>query len=269
MLLKMVKKEGGLILIEHDQITNANIVHRIRDTWDLPPDKRFWEGTYCTVQPGDTVVDVGADIGIFAIHARRCGAARYIGFEPNSANRACLKYNALIGWDEDSQANVHIFKQAVCDKVGKATFWNGFGITAHGLIDRHLNEDPTPVQTVTLDWLFGKKLFTHIDYLKIDCNGSEAAVFDGLSDDNLAKVNRISMQYHHVLNDLRPGWHDALLQRLHDHGFATEIKSKNEFKDNVTLAWKYSPLAQVAVKRVTKFGSHGPKGRSKRYRNYP
>ena len=135
-------------------------------------------------------------------------------------------------------AHATIFNCAVSDTIGEAVFWEGNGITAHGLIDRKLGEKSRMVKTVTLDWLFDEGIVDQIDHLKLDCNGSEAAVFDGLSDNNLAMVRKIAMQYHHALDDLRPGWYDAFRQRLRDAGFEFKLQDKNEFGDSALVAWR-------------------------------
>jgi FkbM family methyltransferase len=189
------------------------------------------------VEPGDCIIDVGADVGIFAIHAGRSGAHGYLGFEPNYENYRCARFNARLCWNGHA-GNVKVCHQAVSDKFGRATFYIGNGITAHGLIDRNLDEIVSEIETVTLDSLWATGRVKQADYLKVDCNGSEAKVFDGLSADNLARLRKISVQYHHVLDDLRPGWFFAFHRRLREAGFATEIKTINVWGDSVIIAWR-------------------------------
>ena len=50
------------------------------------------------------------------------------------------------------------------------------------------------VQSITLDSLFENGAVDKIDFLKIDVEGSELLVLDGLSDENLSKINKISME---------------------------------------------------------------------------
>ena len=228
----------GFKYAEHDQIKNVNIKRRIKGTWHpTPPSKRIWECEECTVEKGDVVVEVGADVGIFAVHAGACGASKYIGFEPNMANFTCAKYNAGIG-RTGFKKHATVFNYAVCDTVGTAAFFEGNGITAHGLIDRGKGEYNRPVTTVTLDWLFDQGMVDHIDFLKCDCNGGERAVFDGLSDDNLGKIKKVSMQYHHVLDDIAPGWYGNFRQRISGAGFKFRLQTINEFGDSVLVAWR-------------------------------
>lgn len=237
MKLKMAAPEGTFTLVEHTLIRNENVQRRIRGNWELPVAERYWESPKCRVEQGDVVIDVGADIGIFAIHAGNSGASRYYGFEPNEPNRVCLLHNVKLGRNGSVPVS-QVYGYAVSDKIGKAVFWEGNGITAHGLIDRHLDEPSRPVETVTLDWLFAKEPLNAVGLLRVDCNGSEAAVFDGLSPANLAKVRKVVVQYHHVLDQLRPDWYGQFLKRLRGAKFSVGLKPFNEYGDNVILAWR-------------------------------
>jgi len=237
MKIKMIKEGGGFEFIEHNQTGNVNIARRIRGTWNIPPNQRYWECQECKPEKGDVAVEVGADIGIFAIHAGACGVSQYIGFEPNIQNHTCAKHNATIGRDGFGEYAI-VYNWAVSNIVDDADFYEGNGITAHGLIDQGMDENKRTVHVVTLDWLFDIGIIEWIDFLKVDCNGSEAAVFDGLSDANLAKVKKISVQYHHLLDDFRPGWYGIFRQRLRDNNFNFKIQTVNEFGDSVLVAWR-------------------------------
>jgi FkbM family methyltransferase len=237
MKIKMIAR-GGFAMIEHYAIDNANIRWRICGTWaPCPVDQRIWESSECHVEKGDVVVEVGADVGVYAIHAGREGAAQYVGFEPHPANYECAKHNSALGRPGFGEC-VTLFPFAVSDCCQFAPLYTGNGITANGLIDRGNGENSIRVRTVTLDWLFGQKLFDYVDCLKIDCNGEEAKVFDGLSPSNLAKVRKIAIQYHHVLDNLRPGWVFAIQKRFREAGFTTKVKGINEWGDCVILAWR-------------------------------
>jgi hypothetical protein len=61
----------------------------------------FVRRDYGLVRPGSVVVDVGANIGTFALHAAHCGAARVLAYEPNratSSRTACRRSSFRTGW---------------------------------------------------------------------------------------------------------------------------------------------------------------------------
>jgi FkbM family methyltransferase len=73
-------------------------------------------------QPGMTVLDIGANVGLFTLQVlRRCmGNARVLAFEPAPQNFAHLERNLAELWPE---ANVQTFRCAVSAVPGEATFY--------------------------------------------------------------------------------------------------------------------------------------------------
>lgn len=68
------------------------------------------------ISPTDIVVDIGANVGYFALIAAR-RAARVIAFEPEPENRACLKVTVAA----NALANVDIVGMAVAKERGNMT----------------------------------------------------------------------------------------------------------------------------------------------------
>ena len=57
------------------------------------------------------------------------------------------------------------------------------------------------VKTITLDDIISQNYLDHIDFLKIDTEGAELMILEGISDDNLSKVRCVSLEYHfNILN---------------------------------------------------------------------
>jgi hypothetical protein len=73
------------------------------------------------------------------------------------------------------------------------------------------------VPVATLYSLFEAKVFDRIDFLKIDCEGSEKSVIEGISDENLSKIKKISMEFH--LFHLTEKDSDEIVGRLTANGF--------------------------------------------------
>jgi hypothetical protein len=67
--------------------------------------------------------------------------------------------------------------------------------------------------------LFETGLVDHIDFLKIDIEGSEHHALKGISDDNLMKVNNISMEYHHSHFNFNDELRQQLIDRMLKLGF--------------------------------------------------
>lgn len=168
-----------------------------------------YERKDCRIKEGDVVVDVGGNIGCFSRYALTRGASRILSFEPFSKNFDCLRYNT-------ENTLIESFNLGISDKAEVNTLLasNEFsgGSNMVGNEDNGLYNIQEEIECITLDSLFEDGVIDKIDFLKVDCEGSEMKVMDGLSDENLDKVDRIAMEFHHSL--VPEGSKDRLLERL-------------------------------------------------------
>lgn len=134
------------------------------------------------VRPGDTVWDVGANMGLFsfaaAVAAGPCG--RVLALEADTDLAGLLRRSAA---GNNGHAQVEVLPAAVSGELSVARFHvarrnratshlEGFGSgMAGGVRSTHL------VPTVTLDWLAAR--FPLPDVLKIDVEGAELTVLVG------------------------------------------------------------------------------------------
>jgi hypothetical protein len=70
---------------------------------------------------------------------------------------------------------------------------------------------------VPVDFLFSQGVLEKIDFLKIDCEGAELDVIDGISDENLGKISKIALEFH--ANYLTEDDSEKIIQRLTGAGF--------------------------------------------------
>lgn len=128
------------------------------------------------IRPADCVVDVGANIGYFTLHAGRLvgPAGRVHAFEPEPENYRLLKHNV------DAQGFRHVSCHAVA--LGEASgelplFLNTWNGGMHRLYESVCNDGPhVTVPVRRLDNLLGD---VPINLLKIDVEGLEFAVLQG------------------------------------------------------------------------------------------
>ena len=133
------------------------------------------------VRPGDTVWDIGANIGLFSFAAAVAVGAdgHVLSVEPDPVLVRLLRRSAA----GLRHASVEVFPAAVSDGCGVARFHiarrnratshlDGFGTTQTGGI-----RDTELVPTISLDWLAAH--FPLPDIIKIDVEGAEAHVLSG------------------------------------------------------------------------------------------
>jgi FkbM family methyltransferase len=127
------------------------------------------------LQPGDTFVDVGANIGTYTILAAKNAGAHVISFEPIPSTFEKLQRNVTAN---GVNKMVDLRRYGVGDKAGTLYFTNSIDAMNHVLRDHEIanRTDTVEVPTGTLDELLKDKQPVLI---KIDVEGFEWPVLNG------------------------------------------------------------------------------------------
>ena len=129
------------------------------------------------INPGDFVLDVGANIGFYTVlFSEWVGKkGKVFAFEPDPDNFELLKKNI----NANGCRNVIAIQKAVSDKSGKTKlFLSDENKGDHRIWDSEHKREQVEIETTTLD----EYLLTHsskIDFIKIDVQGAEDKVFRG------------------------------------------------------------------------------------------
>ena len=144
-----------------------------------------------TPGPGWTVIDVGANVGAFAIRQARRGA-RVWAFEPHPACHARLARSLL----RNDLGTVSALPLALADRTGPGRLDPGRSTLDGRLCDPGPQAAGSiPITVDTLDGVAARLGLPPIDLLKIDVEGSEAAVLRGAAR-TLPHVQRVVLEYH-------------------------------------------------------------------------
>jgi FkbM family methyltransferase len=174
------------------------------------------------IYPGDTVMDIGANVGFWVMGAtRQVGAMGHVhAFEPVPDNYSRLKRNlALNGFDR-----VHCQQVALADECGHATFFasingnSGMGSLAKQEGAKHALE----VTLTTLDHYCDKHSLRRVDFLKVDVEGAELQVFRGAS--HLLAMPEAPAIMFEVNKPLAASFGASssdVIQYLHQYGYST------------------------------------------------
>jgi FkbM family methyltransferase len=151
--------------------------------------------------PGDRVVDIGANIGAFAVLAgSKVGSGgRVFAYEPDPATCERLRANVRLNGLENV---VEVENCAVGAVAGRATFYrhakNAYSSLVDGVDGRmHEHVESFPVPVVGIAEVIARA-GSSIKLLKVDCEGSEYDLIDALDGAGAAGIRQIAMEVHPV-----------------------------------------------------------------------
>ena len=164
------------------------------------------------------VIDVGANIGVFALWAERLGAD-VTAFEPAPRTFASLVANVQGRRISPRQAAL------VAETVPTARLYlSELSSTANTLVGKEIESgeplrDFVDVPTVSLFDVVG----SGCDLLKLDCEGAEFEALLGADDDTLRRAQRIILEFHRIA-----GSPEVLVERLEAAGMEVSLLAENE-----------------------------------------
>ena len=172
------------------------------------------------IGPNDVVVDIGANVGVFTVFAALHTRNRVIACEPFPQNVEFLRRNLEI----NRLSHARVVPVAVSDHVGTANLFLSEKTGGHLLFDHNIKGPLTrsiEVPTTTLPRLMDEQRLEQIDFLKLDCEGSEGMILTATPPAHLARIQRIVMEFHD--NVSQPD-HRGLQQLLERAGFTTTLR---------------------------------------------
>ena len=131
------------------------------------------------LQPGMTVLDIGANQGLYTLmFSRRVGIAGHVfAFEPDD-----ILYEALQGNVKQNQAlNVQMFPCALGSRCEAMTLYRSlFNSGDNRLASNSHDEIPREAVQIRVETLDGLLAGQHVDMIKMDVQGWEMEVFRGM-----------------------------------------------------------------------------------------
>jgi len=189
------------------------------------------------LRPTDTVVDVGANMGLFTLWAApQVPQGCVLAIEPTNVID-CLKMNVRL----NSLLNVIPLKTAVGGVQQSMGFveYPGFNIVTHQvgirpalvprllicLLYRRYRQEPVRA-TVACEPLAKILDEAHLDVvnlLKMDCEGGEYEIFRSLPQEYWHRIERVALEFHELRKDQR---HSELVHCLKKAGFEVEVRRR-------------------------------------------
>ena len=182
----------------------------------------------------DIVVDIGANIGIFTLYAALRTQNRVYAFEPLPVNCENIEQNVKANHLE----NVCWFGTAVSDKPGTVKLYTSESVSGNLLFDHNIQGKITKyidVSCTTLPTIMDEQRLERIDFLKVDCEGSEGDIFRSLPPEYLRRIRKIAMEFHDNVSAMS---HEALKQCLESAGFVTKLSWNGRSPFGYLYAWQ-------------------------------
>jgi FkbM family methyltransferase len=174
----------------------------------------FVREEYGPLKTHKTIVDIGANMGSFALFAaQRCPGARIFCYEPDSRNFAVLKQNIDVN---GLQERVLAFPCAVASESGDRKM----GLAAspdHSLLASGGAGAEEWVRCTTLRDILQQHDLETVDFLKVNCEGAEYEILYNCTPEELQHVANIHLEYHSCHGQRNNG--NALCEYLRGKGF--------------------------------------------------
>jgi FkbM family methyltransferase len=206
-------------LIRHP--ARSGLAQTILEIWF---EQAYTRGFY-RPQTGDTIIDAGANVGLFSIWiARTCPGCRVFAFEPFQENYRLLEANLAAA----RTSEVTALPLGLAGSIGVAMMRDG-GVRS---LDHRLEFVPDAatydLDVRTISFAEAVRLAGGaVALFKCDIEGSEYELFKHATPDDLRAVSRFSIEYH---DNLCPGTLDLLRRRLAaTHDLITRPASDSEY----------------------------------------
>lgn len=171
--------------------TGSSSVKRIRSLFSKEPITIAWLDSF---KDGESMYDIGANLGMYTIYAAVMRNAKVYAFEPESLNYAELNKNIFLN-DLHGRVLAYCLALSDVDKLDKLLLSDfGLGISSHDFEENSWTED----KTFAPDWVVskdnrleqgcvGRRLDSLVkeglpapNHIKIDVDGLEHRVIDGM-----------------------------------------------------------------------------------------
>jgi FkbM family methyltransferase len=184
----------------------------------------------------DTVVDIGANTGIFVLWAApQASQGRIISVEPIPDLATCIKASLIM----NSLENVTLIQKAAGapNTLINLSYYPGFNIISHRsdfrrplfaqakMFLKNLKTWSAPesirAQCVSIGQILDDNEVDRVNFLKIDCEGGEYDIVRNVGPHEWRRIDRIVIEFHEYHKHHR---HSDIVQALQENGFDVVVE---------------------------------------------
>ncbi|MHA1471278.1 MAG: FkbM family methyltransferase [Candidatus Asgardarchaeia archaeon] len=205
-------------------------------TYELVLFDNSYTGDPCPIEKGDVCLDIGAHYGFFSLLASLREASKIYAVEAvpstyhyllknigidSSYGRAIVPFNCAIG-DTTEKKPMNVYWASCC-----ATFFSHSDFEPLGTEE---------ISVININEFLEEQNIDHLDYVKINAEGSEYEIFENWDKDFLStSVRKIAGEYHTRLENHRP---EVITDVLESCGFKCRVGRLEPWKSGKFFAWK-------------------------------
>lgn len=152
----------------------------------------FCKQDYGTDFQGKKIIDIGSNIGTFALYAAMHGAERIVSAEPSQEAFACVQKNVEANNLQDKIIPLNL---AVSGKGGEVVQFAVEASPYNQLGNEQVGET-YDVHTTTLHDVMAEHFPDGVDMMKMDCEGAEFDIMDATGMEDLTRIDDVKMEYH-------------------------------------------------------------------------
>jgi FkbM family methyltransferase len=144
------------------------------------------------IHQGGVVVDIGAHVGMFTLLASQ-KASKVFSIEPLELNHNQLLINKYL----NNKHNIITSKTCISGTDGQIELYtHDKEYFMLSMTEQESGCNKVKVPCVTLKTFMEQNNIRSIDFLKMDCEGSEYAIIEACDKETLKKINKVSAECH-------------------------------------------------------------------------
>jgi FkbM family methyltransferase len=190
----------------------------------------LYNKSHCKINTNDVVVDIGGNLGFFSYFALCRDASKVYCFEPSKECVETIKNNFDF-------SNLIIEESAVTKHNGGVIFYYNENSSIQSSIYTPELGNGIACKSTNLMEYIEDNYIEKINFLKIDCEGSEYEIIDCLSEEYLSNnIDKMCIEFHHNTGKL-----DQMLSKIKKCGFNVESEGGSSIIQGelgVFYAWK-------------------------------
>jgi FkbM family methyltransferase len=176
------------------RLRNGLVIHLSQDNSDIVTVFLiFCRHDYGSIDPDCMVVDIGANIGVFALYAAMSGAKSVMAYEPAEESFALLKKNIQCNGYE---AIIFPHCMAIVGRPSKPVLFSRQSSVFNSIEKDEEFDSSDHILVQTLPFSEIVKNLTTSNIVKIDCEGGEYDIVLDSDDSVFGRIEEIRIEYH-------------------------------------------------------------------------